>query len=174
VTEQTPPSPGPGGPTGGLYEWLRRGMELLERGDAAAAATLLDRAHAEEPASASVLEALARARFDSGQYEAAAEAFTALVAVEPSSDYAHFGLGLTLFRLGRVSDAEPHLAMAAAMRPGRPEYGRRLREARATRAARDPGAKVGRDVGAGPGGDGAGPGRSADREAGGTTGAAPS
>jgi tetratricopeptide (TPR) repeat protein len=153
-------------------------MELLERGDAAAAATLLDRAHAEEPASASVLEALARARYDSGQYEAAAQAFAGLVAVEPSSDYAHFGLGLTLFRLGRVSDAEPHLAMAAAMRPERPEYGRRLREVRATRAARDPGAKVGRDVGAGPGGDGAGPGRgtgqSTDRQAGGTTGAAPS
>ncbi|MGF1664198.1 MAG: tetratricopeptide repeat protein, partial [Kineosporiaceae bacterium] len=135
MTDHVPP-PGPGGPAGGPYEWLRRGLELLERGDAAAAATLLDRAHAEEPGSASVLEALARARYDSGQYETAAQAFASLVAAEPSSDYAHFGLGLSLFRLGRVSDAEPHLAMADAMRPGRPEYGRRLREVRATRAAR--------------------------------------
>jgi tetratricopeptide (TPR) repeat protein len=147
VTDQVPPPPGSGGPTGGLYEWLRRGMELLERGDAAAAATLLDRAHAAEPTSASVLEALARARYDSGQYETAAQAFASLVAVEPSSDYAHFGLGLSLFRLGRVSDAEPHLAMAAAMRPERPEYGRRLREVRATRAARAPGRPgTGRDA----------------------------
>jgi Flp pilus assembly protein TadD len=111
-------------------------MELLTRGDAAAAATLLARAQAEEPMSASVIEALARARFDAGQFASAAEAFASLVDVEPSSDYAHFGLGLSLFRLGRVSDAEPHLAMAAAMRPGMAEYDRRLREVRATRAAR--------------------------------------
>lgn len=131
---RTPEAPTPGG---GLYEWLRRGTELLEKGDAAAAATLLDRAHAAEPASASVLEALARARFDSGQYERATQAFASLVDVEPASDYAHFGLGLSLFRLGKVSDAEPHLAMAAAMRPERPEYARHLREVRATRAARE-------------------------------------
>lgn len=134
-------------PAGGLYEWLRRGTELLEKGDAAAAATLLDRAHAAEPTSASVLEALARARFDSGRYESAAEAFASLVDVEPASDYAHFGLGLSLFRLGRVSDAEPHLAMAAAMRPERAEYGRHLREVRATRAARDAAAGGNGDAG---------------------------
>lgn len=137
VTDQVPPSAGPNGPTGGLYEWLQRGSELLARGDAAAAATLLERAHAAEPTSASVIEALARARYDSGRYGAAAETFALLVDVEPASDYAHFGLGLSLFRLGRVSDAEPHLAMAAAMRPERPEYARRLREVRATRTARE-------------------------------------
>lgn len=130
------PEHAPDGPAGGPYEWLQRGMELLTRGDAAAAATLLARAQAEEPTSASVLEALARARFDAGQFASAAEAFASLVDAEPASDYAHFGLGLSLFRMGRVSDAEPHLAMAAAMRPGMPEYDRRLREVRATRAAR--------------------------------------
>jgi tetratricopeptide (TPR) repeat protein len=153
--ENTPTDPASGSvadeatpfPAGGLYEWLQRGMELLQRGDAAAAATLLNRAHDEEPTSASVLEALARARFDAGQYEPAARAFASLVDVEPSSDYAHYGLGLTLFRLGRVSDAEPHLAMAVAMRPDQAEYGRRLREVRATRAARGEGAAAAEDGG---------------------------
>jgi tetratricopeptide (TPR) repeat protein len=123
-------------PAGGVYDWLQRGMALLARGDAAAAATLLERVHAEDPTSASVLEALARSRYDAGQYEAARSGFAALVELSPDSDYAHFGLGLSLFRLGRPDAAEPHLALASVMRPGRSEYEQRLREVRATRAAR--------------------------------------
>lgn len=128
-----PPDPAP---AGGAYEWLQRGMSLLSQGNAAAAATLLERVRVEDPTSASVLEALARARYDAGQYELARTAFTELVEAAPDSDYAHFGLGLCLFRLGRVDDAEPHLALAAVMSPARAEYSQRLREVRATRAAR--------------------------------------
>ncbi len=108
----------------------------MSRGDAAAAATLLERVHAADPGSASVLEALARARYDAGQFESARSTFATLVDVAPDSDYAHFGLGLSLFRLGRPEDAEPHLALAAVMSPARAEYEQRLREVRATRAAR--------------------------------------
>ncbi len=123
-------------PAGGAYEWLQRAMGLLAQGNAAAAATLLERVRREDPTSASVLEALARAHYDAGHYETARSAFTDLVDAAPDSDYAHFGLGLSLFRLGRVDDAEPHLALAAVMRPGRSDYEQRLREVRATRAAR--------------------------------------
>jgi len=125
-----------GRPSGGTYEWLHRGLALLAAGEAAAAATLLARAHTEEPASTGVLEALARAQYDSGDVSGAAESFQDLAAARPADDYAHFGLGLCLSRLGRFGLAAEHLAMAHAMRPDRPEYADRLRQVRATIAAR--------------------------------------
>jgi Flp pilus assembly protein TadD len=126
----------PGRPSGGPYEWLQRGLALLAAGEAAAAATLLTRAHAQEPGSTVVLEALARARYDSGDIPGAVEAFRDLAAARPADDYAHFGLGLSLSRLGRFGLAVEHLAMAHAMRPDRPEYADRLRQVRATIRAR--------------------------------------
>ncbi|MEZ0165099.1 tetratricopeptide repeat protein [Kineococcus sp. LSe6-4] len=115
---------------------MQRGLALLAAGEAAAAATLLARAHAEEPGSTVVLEALARARYDSGDVPGAAECFRDLAAARPADDYAHFGLGLSLSRLGRFGLAAEHLAMATAMRPDRPEYADRLRQVRATLRAR--------------------------------------
>ncbi|WP_432482147.1 tetratricopeptide repeat protein [Kineococcus esterisolvens] len=126
----------PGRPRGGPYEWLQRGLALLADGEAAAAATLLARAHAHEPRSTGVLEALARAQYDAGDVTAAAESFRRLAHARPADDYAHFGLGLSLSRLGHLGPAVEHLAMAHAMRPDRPEYADRLRQVRATLAAR--------------------------------------
>ena len=54
------------------HQLYKRGLDLLGRGSPAAAAQLLERAAAAEPRSRSVLEALARAQFDAGQYAAAA------------------------------------------------------------------------------------------------------
>lgn len=127
---------GGGAPAGGAYEWLRRGQELLRRGDAAAAANLLQRAADAEPTSGSVLETLARAQYDSGRPSEAAATFARLVELAPDADYARFGLGLALSRLGRFDEAVEHLALATAMRPERDEYAERLRQVRATLAAR--------------------------------------
>jgi len=57
------------GPDGSdTYALYRRGLDLLGRGSAAAAAQLLERAAAAEPRSPSVREALARAQFDARRY----------------------------------------------------------------------------------------------------------
>nr|WP_281372840.1 tetratricopeptide repeat protein [Kineococcus aurantiacus] len=113
---------------------------MLAAGEAAAAAVLLSRAWQEEPGSTVVLEALARAQYDSGDVAGAAESFRRLADARPADDYAHFGLGLSLSRLGRFGLAAEHLAMAHAMRPDRPEYADRLRQVRATlRARQSPG-----------------------------------
>ena len=129
-----------GRPAGEVYDWYQRGLALLDGGNPAAAATVLEYAVASEPTSASLREALARALFDAGRYEAAAGEFGALVEQVPQDDYARFGLGLTRYRLGDVEAAAQHLAMAVTMRPGRREYVQALREARATlRAREDPG-----------------------------------
>jgi tetratricopeptide (TPR) repeat protein len=119
-------------PDGDAYSWYRRGLDLLSRGSAAAAAQLLERAAEAEPGSRSVLEALGRAQFDAGRYTAAADSFRQIVEASPSDDYAHFGLGLALARDGNPAAAAEHLALAAAMRPELPHYTDALRGVRAT------------------------------------------
>jgi tetratricopeptide (TPR) repeat protein len=118
------------------YDLYRRGLDLLGRGSPAAAAQLLERAAAAEPHSRSVLEALARAQFDAGRYDAAAGNFRRIVDASPSDDYAQFGLGLALARTGDPGAAAEHLALAAAMQPDRRHYADALRSVRATLRAR--------------------------------------
>ena len=121
-------------PEGGVYEWYRRGLDLLGAGNPAAAATLLARAAEAEPGSRSVLEALARAQYDAGRYEAAMDTFSGLIARNPTDDYAHFGLGLAASKAGVLVVAAEHLALAVAMRPDVGHYARALRGVRARRA----------------------------------------
>jgi Flp pilus assembly protein TadD len=119
-----------------IYALYRRGMELLGRGSAAAAAQLLERAAAAEPDSRSILEALGRAQFDTRHYSEAAGSFRRIVEASPSDDYAQFGLGLALARVGDHGAAAEHLALAAAMRPDLKHYREALRSVRATLRAR--------------------------------------
>jgi Flp pilus assembly protein TadD len=126
-----------GRPAGEVYDWYRRGLDLLTAGDSAAAAQVLAFAHDAEPTSKAIREALARAQFNSRQYADSAQMFESLVEENPSDDYAHFGLGLALSRLGDHKAAAPHLAMAAAMRPTSEHYTNALRHVRATLRARE-------------------------------------
>ncbi|MGH8894482.1 MAG: tetratricopeptide repeat protein [Actinomycetes bacterium] len=126
-----------GTPAGEVYDWFVRGLRLLESGNADAAASLLAHAHASEPESASILEALARATFDAGRYDDAGRLFGELVEITPDNDYARFGLGLTRMRVGDVPGAVEQLALATAMRPARKDYQQALSEARATLRARE-------------------------------------
>jgi Flp pilus assembly protein TadD len=111
-------------------------MELLNNGSPAAAAQVLQRAAAAEPASRSVREALARAQFDAGRYTDAADNFRIIVEASPADDYAHFGLGLSLTRSGNHEAAAEYLALAAAMRPDAKHYADALQQVRATLRAR--------------------------------------
>jgi tetratricopeptide (TPR) repeat protein len=127
----------PGSPGGTVYEWYHRGLQLLGERHPDAAATLLARAADAEPESRSILEALARAQYDAGRYAEAIETFTRLIAVNPSDDYAHFGLGLAASRAGELSLAAEHLALAVAMRPDLHHYAQALRGVRARRSGGD-------------------------------------
>ncbi len=119
-----------------VHSWYTTGMELLRKGSPAAAAQVLQRAANAEPGSRSVREALARAQFDTGLYEAAAANFRAIVEASPTDDYAHFGLGLALARSGEHEAAAEYLALAAAMRPDRKPYTDALHQVRATLKSR--------------------------------------
>jgi len=119
-----------------VHGWYTAGMELLAKGSPAAAAQVLQRAANAEPGSRSVREALARAQFDTGQYEAAAASFRTIVEASPADDYANFGLGLALSRAGDHEAAAEYLALAAAMRPDRKPYTDALSQVRATLRSR--------------------------------------
>jgi len=122
--------------SGDTYDLYQRGLDLLSRGSAAAAAQLLARANTAEPGSRSVLEALARAQFDAHRYGDAADSFRQIVEASPTDDYAQFGLGLALARTGNPRGAAEHLALAVAMRPDLRHYTDALRGVRATLRAR--------------------------------------
>ena len=121
----------PATPSGDVYEWYQRGMQLLADRHPDAAATLLARAAAAEPDSRSIREALARALHDAGRYEDAILSFTELIVLNPTDDYAQFGLGLAASKAGDLALAAEHLALAVAMRPDLAHYARALRGVRA-------------------------------------------
>ncbi|ETK38189.1 tetratricopeptide repeat protein [Microbispora sp. ATCC PTA-5024] len=130
-------SPDPGGtPSGDVYDWFRRGTKLLEEGSPAAAAAILERAAQAEPESRSIREALARAQFNSRQYDEAAGSFRWIVDANPVEDYAYFGLGLALWRSGDIEAAQEPLAVAVAMRPDQRHYVSALKQVQATLRAR--------------------------------------
>jgi Flp pilus assembly protein TadD len=123
-------------PEGDVYDWYTRGLGLLGAGSSAAAVQLLRRAADAEPASRSIREALARAQFGARQFVDAAESFRWIVRDNPAEDYALFGLGLSLSRLGEFEAAVEPLALAVAMKPGNRHYAQALRHVRATLEAR--------------------------------------
>ena len=99
------------------YELLQRGHALLQRRHHAQAATVLERAAVLEPGKGSILEALGRAYYNSGQHERSAETFAALIEVDPIAHYAHYALGQSLKQLGEVRRARTHLRLACALSP---------------------------------------------------------
>lgn len=104
------------------YDLLQRGQALARKRHNAQAAVVLERADRLEPAKASILEALGRAYFNSGQHERSRETFEALLEVDPSSHYGHFALGQSLKKLGREREAWTHLRLAVALAPGTALY----------------------------------------------------
>ena len=134
-----PPEPGdrePEAPSGqeppeprdreSAYELLLRGQALMRARHNAQAAVVLERAARIEPNKGSILEALARAYYDSRQHDMAARTFEALLEVDPSNHYGHLGLGLSLERLGRLLEARKHLRLAVAMNPTSETYRKAL------------------------------------------------
>jgi Flp pilus assembly protein TadD len=99
------------------YGLLQRGHDLMRSRHHAQAATVLARAARLEPRKGSILEALGRAYYNSGQHAAAAETFETLLEVDPSAHYAHYALGQSLKQLGRVKEARTHLRLAVALSP---------------------------------------------------------
>lgn len=108
------------------YGLFRRGEAFLRQRHFAQAAVILERAARQESGRGSIVEALARAYYNSGQPERAAERFGELIIIDPSSAYGHYGLGQASKRLGRLDEARSHLRLAVALAPGCALYRRAL------------------------------------------------
>jgi tetratricopeptide (TPR) repeat protein len=105
-----------------VYDLFQRGSALLESGDFNAATIPLEQARQLEPEKSSIREALGRAYFRSGRYAQAGEEFAAIVERYPVNDFAHFCLGRSLEKTGRLREAKRHLALATSLRPDRADY----------------------------------------------------
>lgn len=105
-----------------VYDMVMRGRDLLARGHPHQAAVILERASLLEPEKASIREALARALYRSGRKRRAGEEFGRILELDPSNDYAHFGLGLCEAATGDTTLALGHLKIAVAMRPDSEDY----------------------------------------------------
>ena len=99
------------------YELLQRGHDLLTQRHFAQAAVVLERADRDEPGKASILEALGRAYYNSGQHERSRATFEQILELDPSAHYAHFALGQSLKQLGQRDAARTHLRLAVALSP---------------------------------------------------------
>ena len=86
----------------------------------------LEQARDAAPRHGSVREALGRAYYGAGRPAAAGAEFAEAIEIDPTNDYAHFGLALCLARGGERTRALGHLRLAIAMRPGNPAYRRAL------------------------------------------------
>lgn len=78
---------------------------------------MLSRAARAEPGKGSIVEALGRAYYNSGQHALAVETFEELLTIDPSAAYGHYGLGQALKQLGRRQEARTHLRLAVALAP---------------------------------------------------------
>jgi Tfp pilus assembly protein PilF len=112
--------------TESAYALLTKGLALLADHRDHQAAIVLERARAQEPDKGSVREALARAYYGSGRPALARGEFEAALEIDPSNDYAHFGLALCLEREGEIASARGHAKLACAMRPEDDNYKRAL------------------------------------------------
>jgi tetratricopeptide (TPR) repeat protein len=120
------------------YELFRRGAELLARRHHAQAAVVLERAARLEPGKGSILEALGRAYYNSGQWEPASVTFGALLDLDPSAHYAQYGLGMSLKQQGRTEDSRTRLRLAVALSPESSLYREALGRLPATPVDRTP------------------------------------
>lgn len=104
------------------YAAFQKGTRLLEGNNAHAAVIALEEARSLEPEKGSIREALARAYYQSGRFDAAEAEFLAALDLEPVNDYAHYGVGVCRLRAGDRTGARGHLRQATVMRPENPDY----------------------------------------------------
>ena len=110
----------------GAYEFFQAGRRFLAERHPGQAAMYLERALRLAPDKNSIREALARAYFQLGRFNAAARLFRLITDAVPTNDYAHFALARCLLALDDVAGALRAARLAVAMAPDNADYRRAL------------------------------------------------
>src|SRR3954466_13708300 len=110
------------------YENYQEGRRRLKDGMPAQATVSLEKAKRVEPAKASIREALGIAYFRLRRWEEAEAEFRAVLELSPTDDYAHYALGRTLEKRGRIHEANGHYKLANSLSPGKAAYQSRIRD----------------------------------------------
>ena len=110
------------------YSLFQQGRAHLKRGMAAQATVSLEKAKRREPEKASIREALGIAYFRIRRWDEAEAEFRKLLELSPVNDYAHYALGRTLEKQGRVREANAHYKLASSLRPASAQYRARIKE----------------------------------------------
>ncbi len=98
-----------------VFDAFRLGEELLDSRWPREAIRVLAKVVEAEPSNAAAWELMGRARFAAALLVPAEEAFRRLVELEPTSQWAHTALGLSLDRQSRHAEGAMFHRMAAAM-----------------------------------------------------------
>ncbi len=110
------------------YSLFQQGRAQLKRGLAAQATVSLEKAKRREPDKESIREALGIAYFRIRRWEAAEAEFRKLIELSPVNDYAHYALGRTLEKQGRMREANTHYKLASSLSPASEQYRARIKE----------------------------------------------
>ena len=110
------------------YSLFRQGQAHLKQGMAAQATVSLEKAKRREPEKASIREALGIAYNRIRRWDSAEAEFRKLLELSPVNDYAHYALGRTLEKQGRVREANGHYKLASSLRPSSAQYRARIKE----------------------------------------------
>jgi tetratricopeptide (TPR) repeat protein len=121
--------------TDGTFESFRRAETLLTQRRPLEALRELAAVVEAAPDAPSVHLLAGRAYLGSAQLNRAEQSFQRVIDLDPTDHYAHFALGRTLQRQGRLTEAKTHLKLAVAMNP-LPEYQEALGEVSARLAVR--------------------------------------
>jgi Flp pilus assembly protein TadD len=111
----------------GTFEAFRKAESLVAQRRPLDALVALGPVLEAEPDKPSVILLAGRAYLGSAQLRRAEAAFSRVIELDPTDHYARFALGRTLQRLGKYTEAQTQLRIAAAMHPI-PEYQEALGE----------------------------------------------
>ncbi|MFO7929417.1 MAG: tetratricopeptide repeat protein [Candidatus Humimicrobiaceae bacterium] len=108
------------------YYHFRKGKKLAGQNNFIHAIMHLEKAKEEEPEKASIREVLARAYYNCGFYSPARDNFQKAVEIDAANDFAYYGLGLSLAKLGKIKRAIGQLKIAVTMKPQSEDYKKAL------------------------------------------------
>jgi Flp pilus assembly protein TadD len=113
-------------------DYYREGVELLNTGKYHEALTSFRLAQRESPQDSAVLQQIAIAYTRIGMTDEAIKTYRTVLANQPGTASAHYGLAFLLLRQGRPDEAERHLQAFLDSPPDGPEAARHIEHAQET------------------------------------------